>query len=194
LKEKFNKGGRLKNLKNLLLVKAFGLYLRGLYNYYRFLLGNKSDPLKSQKLLASYASQYYNPRLSGGEGHMEVGKHIYMIKHKKAHMVVSVKPFGCMPSTQSDGVQSKVMEDLGGSLFVAVETSGDAEANVKSRVLMTLYEAKVKAMEEFERAKFEKGVSDRDIERALRSRKYRNPLLKLPHKFVSTAANAVLTL
>jgi predicted nucleotide-binding protein (sugar kinase/HSP70/actin superfamily) len=194
LKEKLYKN-RWGNLKIILFLKAFNLYLRWLYNYYRRLLGNKPYPLKDQKLLAKYAERYYHPRLVGGEGHMEVGKHIYMIKHKKAHMVLSVKPFGCMPSTQSDGVQSKVMEDLGGSLFVSVETSGDAEANVKSRILMTLYEAKMKAIEEYEMAKAERGLTDDDINKALLRREdIKNPLIKLPHKYVATAANAVLTI
>ena len=191
IKERFFKD-RLGNLKQLLLVKALGYYVRFLYNRYRRLLNNKPDPLKDQKLLAKYSERYYNPRLSGGEGHMEVGKHIYMVKHKKAHMVMSVKPFGCMPSTQSDGVQSKVSEDLGGSLFVSVETSGDAEANVKSRVLMTLHEARLKALEEFERAKSELGISERDIEEA--RKRFNSAALKLPHRYISTAANALLLL
>ena len=184
---------RKKAIKNILLLKALNAYVRGLYNLYRLALGNKPDPLKSQKKIAQYAHQYYNIRLSGGEGHMEVGKHIYMVKHKKAHMVISVKPFGCMPSTQSDGVQSKVVEDLGGSLFVAVETSGDAEANVKSRVLMKLYEARMRAIEEYENAKRELGVSDTDIEIAMeRKKKLTSAGTRLPHKYVSTAANALL--
>ncbi|AAC06598.1 hypothetical protein [Aquifex aeolicus] len=186
---------RKQAFKTILALKALNVYFRGLYNFYRLALGNKPDPLKSQKKLAQYANRYYNVRLSGGEGHMEVGKHIYMIKHKKAHMVISVKPFGCMPSTQSDGVQSKVIEDLGGSLFVAVETSGDAEANVKSRVLMKLYEAKMKAFEEYERAKEELKISEEDIQRAINENpKLKSGGIKLPHRYVSTASNALLLL
>ena len=176
--------------KMILALKILNAYFRGMYNFYRLALGNKPDPLKSQKKLAEYAKNYYNIRLSGGEGHMEVGKHIYMIKHKKAHMVISVKPFGCMPSTQSDGVQSKVIEDLGGSLFVSVETSGDAEANVKSRVLMKLYEAKMKAMEEYERLKEEFKLSDEEIDR--RRHKVKSAGIKLPSKYATTACNALL--
>ena len=176
--------------KMILALKVLNAYFRGMYNLYRFALGNKPDPLKSQKKLAEYAKNYYNIRLSGGEGHMEVGKHIYMIKHKKAHMVISVKPFGCMPSTQSDGVQSKVVEDLGGSLFVSVETSGDAEANVKSRVLMKLYEAKMKAIEEYEELKRKFKLSDEEIDR--RRQKVKSAGIKLPSKYATTACNALL--
>lgn len=184
---------RVKALKIIYLIKLLHLYFRGVYNLYRFALGNKPDPLKSQRKLAEYAQDYYNVRLSGGEGHMEVGKHIYMVKHRKAHMVISVKPFGCMPSTQSDGVQSKVIEDLGGSIFVSVETSGDAETNVKSRILMKLYEAKLKAFEEYERAKEELKVKDEDVEKAImKNPTLKKASLKLPAKYISTSANALL--
>ena len=44
------------------------------------------------------ATDYYNNDLRGGEGHMEVGKLILNVVHEKAHMTLSVKPFGCMPS------------------------------------------------------------------------------------------------
>ncbi|NPB06504.1 MAG: hypothetical protein GXO03_02745 [Aquificae bacterium] len=181
---------RLKAVKELLALKAFGLYLRSLYELYRRALGGKPDPLKSQKKLARYAEPYYDPRIAGGEGHMEVGKHVYAVKHKLAHLVVSVKPFGCMPSTQSDGVQAKVVEDLKGSLFVSVETTGDAEANAKSRVLMKLYEAKELAREEYERAKRELNLTDRRIEEA--SKRLARADLSLPRRYAATAANALL--
>ncbi|MBI4715813.1 MAG: hypothetical protein HY760_07760, partial [Nitrospirae bacterium] len=76
---------------------------------------------------------------------MEVGKHILTFQEKKAHLVLSVKPFGCMPSTQSDGVQARVVTDLPDSLFLPIETSGDGEVNFKSRIQMKLYEAKQRA-------------------------------------------------
>ena len=60
------------------------------------------------------ATHYYNNDLRGGEGHMEVGKLILNVLHKQgAHDAVSVKPFGCMPSSGvSDGVQSLITEKL----------------------------------------------------------------------------------
>ena len=57
-------------------------------------------------------------------------------RDKHAHMVISLKPFGCMPSTMSDGVQSKVVADYQDAIFLPVETSGDGEVNVRSRVQM----------------------------------------------------------
>jgi hypothetical protein len=69
---------------------------------------------------------------------MEVAKNIYYTVHKKCHMVLSLKPFGCMPSTQSDGVQSAVMSHFKDMIFLPIETSGEGEVNAHSRVQMAL--------------------------------------------------------
>ena len=58
--------------------------------------------------LARLADPFYRALRAGGEGHLEVAKNIYYTTRQAAHMVLSLKPFGCMPSTQSDGVQSAV--------------------------------------------------------------------------------------
>jgi predicted nucleotide-binding protein (sugar kinase/HSP70/actin superfamily) len=101
--------------------------------------------------LDRYSEGYYQKRLIAGEGHLEITKHIWMTLHAKAHMMVSVKPFGCMPSSISDGVQAKIVTDLPDAVFVPVETTGDGEVLVKSRVQMKLQEAKEKAHEEMAR-------------------------------------------
>ena len=119
------------------------------YNAYRAALGFRTEPLASMDLLARYAADYYSPQIEGGEGHMEIAKTIFAVRRRRAHMVISVKPFGCMPSTQSDGVQVKVTADHPEALFVSVETTGDSEVHVKSRIQMVLHEAKEKAREEF---------------------------------------------
>ena len=80
-------------------------------------------------------------------------------KDKHAQMVVSLKPFGCMPSTMSDGVQSKVVADYKAAIFIPIETSGDAEVNVRSRVQMKLYEARIKARPEMDELLEEKGLT-----------------------------------
>jgi len=160
------------------------------YDLYRAALGFKPDPLPSMKSLAKYAHPYYNTRLRGGEGHLEVGKTIMATLHKKAHLVISVKPFGCMPSTQSDGVQAKVVSDYKDCIFIPIETSGDSEVNVKSRVQMKLYEAKQRALEEFQ------GVLDQYKLTAYQFKKIveKFPALsscmqRLPHRVVSTSGN-----
>jgi predicted nucleotide-binding protein (sugar kinase/HSP70/actin superfamily) len=163
-----------------------------LYTFYRSALNFRTPPLISQKKLAEVSDDYYNVRIGGGEGHMEVGKHILAILEKKAHMVTSIKPFGCMPSTQSDGVQSKVVSKLKDSIFIPIETSGDGEVNVKSRVQMKLFEAKVRAREELQRALDEHGVTLEEVQAYVAHHpELRRPMQKLPHRYVGTAPNFV---
>ena len=160
------------------------------FNTYRRALGSWIHKLPSQGKLAGYASPYFDVHITGGEGHLEVGKHIMAFKDRKAHMVVSVKPFGCMPSTLSDGVQSKVTSDIPGSIFVSIETSGDAEINVKSRVQMKLYEARQRAKDEFNAVLSGYGTERENLKGLLHgNRRLSNPLIDLPHRYTGTAAN-----
>jgi len=146
------KGLNAKRIKTLLAAKALALGLRGFYEVLRGIFSFLPKELPSQKYLASLAKPYFDHMVVGGEGHLEVAKHLYYLKHKKAHMILSIKPFGCMPSTQSDGAQAKVISDYPETVFISVETSGDAEVNVKSRILMKLFEAKKLAEKELEEA------------------------------------------
>ncbi len=175
--------GRLMGI--YMLKRLFNFY----FNTYRRAIGRWISRLPSQKRLADYASPYFNVRITGGEGHLEVGKHIMAFKEKKAHMVVSVKPFGCMPSTLSDGVQSKVTSDLAESIFVSIETSGDAEVNVKSRVQMKLYEARQRAKEEFNKALQEHGIDYNRLKERHKHGSPSNSMIILPHLYTGTAAN-----
>ncbi len=106
---------------------------------------NIPDPLQKQSELYKLALPYYDPLVVGGEGHLEVAKHIWAAKHG-IDLVISLKPFGCMPSTQSDAINYKVSKDYK-TLFLSVETSGDGEVNVKNRISMKLFEAKKKFKE-----------------------------------------------
>ena len=95
------------------------------------------------------AHEFYHTRSEGGEGHLEVAKNIYYTVKGIAHMVLSLKPFGCMPSTQSDGAQSAVINHFKDMIYLPIETSGEGEINAHSRVQMALGEAKAKAKLEF---------------------------------------------
>ena len=89
---------------------------------------------------------------------MEVGKLMQSVIHKKAHMIVSVKPFGCMPSgSVSDGVQSLITEKYPEAIFLPIETTGDGAVNVYSRIQMMLFKAKQKAVTEVENLLAKKG-------------------------------------
>jgi predicted nucleotide-binding protein (sugar kinase/HSP70/actin superfamily) len=185
--------GIRRGMRKRLLQLWLGLCLyKSFYTFYRSAFSYRTAPLTSQRELARSAEDYFHVRIGGGEGHMEVGKHILAFVHKEAHMVTSIKPFGCMPSTQSDGVQSKVVAELKESIFIPIETSGDGEVNVKSRMQMKLYEAKVRAREELQRALDDHGVTIEEVEEHVRRHpELRRPMQKLPHEYVGTAANFV---
>jgi hypothetical protein len=158
-------------------------------------LGGIAHPLVSLDELAALASPYYNVFARGGEGHMEVAKNIYYTVKKKAHMVLSLKPFGCMPSSQSDGVQSAVMNHFKDMIFLPIETSGEGEINAHSRVQMALGEAKAKARLEFHQTLASTGKSLDDIRRFIDAHPVlRRPFYQVPHRhgITGTAATFVL--
>jgi len=89
--------------------------------------------LPDMDAVADVAAPYYNNDLRGGEGHMEVGKLILNVVKSKATMTLSVKPFGCYAELRvSDGVQSLITEKFPGTIFCAVETSGDGAVNSRA--------------------------------------------------------------
>jgi predicted nucleotide-binding protein (sugar kinase/HSP70/actin superfamily) len=122
------------------------------YHRYVDLLGGQAHHLIQQSELTELAAEHYHPLARGGEGYLEVGKSLFVNRHRYAHLVLSLKPFGCMPSTQSDGVMAGVMARYPGLLFLPIETSGEGEINAHSRVQMALGDARRRAREEFESA------------------------------------------
>jgi len=112
-------------------------------------LGGIAHRLADQYELQRLGHPFYNSRAGGGEGHLEVAKNIYYSNKDLAHLVLSLKPFGCMPSTQSDGAQSAVVSNYKDMIYLPIETSGEGEINAHSRVQMALGEAKNKAKKEF---------------------------------------------
>lgn len=111
--------------------------------------GDLPTHLLNQDKLAELGGNFYNTQADGGEGHLEIAKAIYYTTQDKAHMILSVKPFGCMPSTQSDGAMSQVVSRYKDMIFLPIETSGEGEVNAHSRVQMALGEAKHRAKTEF---------------------------------------------
>jgi predicted nucleotide-binding protein (sugar kinase/HSP70/actin superfamily) len=168
--------------------------LRGIFQGIANLMGLHDYHLPDMNLVAETAATYYNNHLRGGEGHMEVGKLILNVEKKKATMTVSVKPFGCMPSSGvSDGVQSIVTEKWPEAIFCPIETSGDGAVNVYSRVQMMLFKARLAAKEEYRKTLDEYGVSVDDMKQYLKAGWWRGSSLFYPkHGTVaSTAANVV---
>ena len=180
--------------KRAMLVFGERLYT-GLYNQVIKSLGGTAHSLVPQDQLAGLAYPYYKPLARGGEGYLEVGKNIYYHKHKLCHMVLSLKPFGCLPSSQSDGVQSAVTSRFKDMIFLPIETSGEGETNAHSRVQMALGEAKAKAKAEFQEALSNTGKKIEDIRAfADRHSELRRPLYRVPHRpgIAGVAANFVL--
>ena len=179
--------------KTIRILKFGSVVFRVWYNLYRRALGFRTDSLPNQRKLAEYAEVYYNTHLKGGEGHLEIGKNIMVTAEKHSQMVVSLKPFGCMPSTMSDGVQSRVVADYKDSIYIPIETSGDGEVNVKSRVQMKLYEAKMKARQEIKDVLEEHKVTMEQVkDYVAKHPKYSNGMRKVPlHHGISTTANLV---
>ena len=119
------------------------------YDRIRDALGGTTHSIVDMFEMEKIAHEFYHTRSEGGEGHLEVAKNIYYTVKGIAHMVLSLKPFGCMPSTQSDGAQSAVINHFKDMIYLPIETSGEGEINAHSRVQMALGEAKAKAKREF---------------------------------------------
>ncbi len=158
-------------------------------------LGGITHHLVPQTELAELANPFYNQFARGGEGHLEVGKNVYYTIHKLCHMVLALKPFGCMPSSQSDGVQSAVINKFKDMIFLPIETSGEGEVNAHSRVQMALGEAKVKAKNEFEQCLKSTGKSLQEIRAYIDEHpELKRPFYHVPHLegVAGTAAQFVL--
>ena len=174
---------------------AFGewLYTRQ-YHQVVDALGGTAHRLVPQPELSKLADPFYRSLARGGEGYLEVGKNIYYTANRLCHMVLSLKPFGCMPSSQSDGVQSAVVGRFRDMIFLPIETSGEGEVNAHSRVQMALGEAKAKAKAEFQFALKETGRSIEEIRDCVaRHPELRRPLYAVPHHkgIAGVAANLV---
>jgi predicted nucleotide-binding protein (sugar kinase/HSP70/actin superfamily) len=137
--------------KSRLLIKAAKGAVKTHFALYAKAIGLHDYEVPNMEKLANLAKDYYTLECSGGEGHLEVAHLIEAVKHNLAHLVISVKPFGCMPSSAvSDGVQSLVTARYPQANFLSIETSGEGAANFYSRVQMALFKAKQAAKEEWE--------------------------------------------
>ncbi len=165
------------------------------YERLRRPLREVTHPLINLHHLQRLAHAYYDHRVEGGEGNLEVAKNIYSANHGLAHMVLSLKPFGCLPSSQSDGVQAAVVNHFPDMIFLPIETSGEGDINAYSRVQMALGEAKMKCKKEFVAALGRSGYSLAQIQAQVAAhRELRQPVQCIRHQrgVVGQAANFVL--
>jgi predicted nucleotide-binding protein (sugar kinase/HSP70/actin superfamily) len=179
--------------QRLAMFKAASMAVRAIFGLFTRAIGLQDYHLADMDHIATISHQYYDNHLRGGEGHMEVGKLMQTVEHRKAHMVISVKPFGCMPSSGvSDGVQSLITSRFPEAIFTAIETTGDGEVNVQSRIQMDLFKAKKRAEAEYATAVARTGLTSTAIE--TKARRKARALHHPPHVVAGTAANQVLEL
>ncbi|NOR55635.1 MAG: hypothetical protein GQ531_05455 [Sulfurovum sp.] len=139
------------SVKSRLLIKLAKSAVKVHFSMYAKALGLHDYEIPNMEKLAALSEEYYTLDCEGGEGHLEVAHLIESVKENLSHLTISVKPFGCMPSSAvSDGVQSLVTSRYPEANFLAIETSGEGAANFYSRVQMALFKAKQTAKEEFE--------------------------------------------
>lgn len=102
-----------------------------------------SEPLLDMEDLAALATPHYLADLRAGMGHLEVGTFLAADRDRSADLVVSIKPFGCLPSSAvSDGVLPGLARRARHVGYAVVETTGDAEAQVESRLELALERAR----------------------------------------------------
>jgi predicted nucleotide-binding protein (sugar kinase/HSP70/actin superfamily) len=177
------------------LITLFGAEwaIRIVFQSFANIMGLHGYHLPDMDQVAEVSHKYYDNALRGGEGHMEVGKLILNILHNKVNMTLSVKPFGCMPSSGvSDGVQSYITEKYPGGIFLAIETSGDGAVNVQSRVQMMLFKAKQAAIRESEEALKKHGMTRDEVKKLIAKVPFIGHSLFHPsHVHGSTAADMI---
>src|SRR5215468_507933 len=167
--------------------------LRGLFQTISTAMGLYDYHLPDMEEIAEISHAFYDNNLRGGEGHMEIGKLIQNVAYSKVNMTLSVKPFGCMPSSSvSDGVQSFITELYPQGIFLPIETNGDGAVNVYSRVQMQLFKAKQQAQKEVDKALADVGMTIDEVRKYLA----KHPAMasafhRAPHKAGCTAADLV---
>ncbi len=168
--------------KKVAMLTAAEVIFKREWNRMRESLGYLPHDLTDQYELQRLGHPFYNSRAGGGEGHLEVAKNIYYSNKDLAHMVLSLKPFGCMPSTQSDGAQSAVVSLYKDMIYIPIETSGEGDVNAHSRVQMALGEAKVKAKNEFHDALSKTGYKLEEIKAYIdENPELKQPFYHIPH-------------
>ncbi|HEX9103298.1 MAG TPA: 2-hydroxyglutaryl-CoA dehydratase, partial [Polyangia bacterium] len=168
--------------------------VRGIFQACANIMGLHDYHLPDMDKVAETAAPFYNNHLRGGEGHMEVGKLIMNVKFKKATMTLSVKPFGCMPSSGvSDGVQSMVTERHPEAIYCPIETNGDGAVNVYSRVQMMLFKARLAAKEEYQKTLESAGLTPEQLKAKLQKSWWKRSALYYPkHGTVAAMSSNVV--
>src|SRR6185503_9500547 len=167
--------------------------LRGMFQTVAKAMGLNDYHLPDMNQIAEISHAFYDNNLRGGEGHMEIGKLIQNVAYQKVNMTLSVKPFGCMPSSSvSDGVQSFITELYPQGIFLPIETNGDGAVNVYSRVQMQLFKAKQLAQKEVDKALADVGMTIEEVRAYLAKHPaLTSPFHRSPHMAGCTSADLI---
>jgi predicted nucleotide-binding protein (sugar kinase/HSP70/actin superfamily) len=182
--------------KTLWTLKAADKAVRTVFQTFAHAVGLYGYHLPNMDEIADMAKPFYDNNVRGGEAHMEVGKLIHFVEDRVNHMTISVKPFGCMPSSGvSDGIQSIITAKWPEAIFLPIETTGDGKVNIHSRVQMMLFKARQKAEGELERALNQRGMTQEQFQNKLGKSAYGKKAFKRPpHKMAGVATNLVYAL
>ncbi len=169
------------------------LALRATFAAFCAASGLKAQKLPDMDEIAKVGHSFYNNELRGGEGHMEVAKLVLNVAQQKAHMTLSVKPFGCMPSSGvSDGIQTVITELHPEAIYCPVETSGDGAVNFQSRVQMYMFKARERARQEFSDALAHHGITEAAAREFIeKNPRYGHTFYKAPHVVAGTGADLI---
>ncbi len=187
------KSGTAGATKKLWTLKFADKAIRSVFQTFAHAIGLYGYHLPDMYEIADLAAPHYDNNNRGGEAHMEVGKLIHFVEDKVNHMTLSVKPFGCMPSSGvSDGVQSIITAKWPEAIFLPIETTGDGKVNVHSRIQMMLFKARQKAKTEYERALEQTGMDQATFKTKLDDSKWgRHPFWRPEHREAGIATNLV---
>jgi len=158
-------------------------------------LGGLAGEPEDQEKIGRLAHALYDTLARGGEGHLVVGRALEAVEEGSCHLFINVKPFGCMPATQADGVMALVAARHPELLFLPLETLGEGEVNVLNRVQMALADARRRAREEFDAALRSTGRTLEQIRRFVGERpEMQSPFYRFRRKTppAGTAAQFVL--
>ncbi len=168
------------------------LALRATFATFSRVAGLRRHKLPDMDEIAKVGHSFYNNELRGGEGHMEVAKLVLNVGKQKANMTLSVKPFGCMPSSGvSDGIQTVITELHPNAIYCPVETSGDGAVNFYSRVQMYMFKARERARKEHQEALDKYSITEEQAREFLKGSRYGKTLYKAPHVVAGTSADII---
>lgn len=159
------------------------------------LLGGLAGAPEDQEHVGRLARRHYDLLARGGEGHLPAGRALESIEKRDCHLFMTVKPFGCMPATQADGVLALIADRHAEFLFLPLETLGEGEVHALNRVQMTLADARRRAREEFDNALEKTGRKLEEIRDFVSKRpEMQSPFYRFPRRTppAGTAAQFVM--